>query len=88
MNQIICLYIFVTFLNTLIRSSIPFPYYVYILFRFYEKFKIPGTIGCIDGTLISMVRPKEHEERFYCRKGYHARNAVIVSFLFITLCEL
>ncbi|XP_035430166.2 putative nuclease HARBI1 [Spodoptera frugiperda] len=47
--------------------------------KFYEKFKIPGTIGCIDGTLISMVRPKEHEERFYCRKGYHARNAVIIN---------
>nr|XP_049692948.1 putative nuclease HARBI1 [Helicoverpa armigera]XP_049693305.1 putative nuclease HARBI1 [Helicoverpa armigera]XP_049694269.1 putative nuclease HARBI1 [Helicoverpa armigera]XP_049694270.1 putative nuclease HARBI1 [Helicoverpa armigera] len=47
--------------------------------KFYEKFKMPGTIGCIDGTLVSMVRPKEHEERYYCRKGYHARNAVIIN---------
>ncbi|KAF9420240.1 hypothetical protein HW555_003461 [Spodoptera exigua] len=47
--------------------------------KFYEKFKMPGTIGCVDGTLVSMVRPKEHEERYYCRKGYHARNAVIIN---------
>ncbi|KAH9632626.1 hypothetical protein HF086_004744 [Spodoptera exigua] len=38
---------------------------------------MPGTIGCVDGTLVSMVRHKQHEERYYCRKGYRARNAVI-----------
>ncbi|KAF9405680.1 hypothetical protein HW555_013684 [Spodoptera exigua] len=42
-----------------------------------QGFKMPGTIGCVDGTLVSMVRPKQHEERYYCRKGYRARNAVI-----------
>lgn len=50
-----------------------------LCFSFYEKFKILGVIGCIDGTLVSMVRPKEHEDRYYCRKGYHARNVLIVS---------
>lgn len=46
---------------------------------FFQKFKIPGVIGCIDGTFVSMIRPKEHEERYYCRKGYHARNVLVVS---------
>ncbi|XP_052747820.1 putative nuclease HARBI1 [Galleria mellonella] len=46
---------------------------------FYEKFKIPGVLGCIDGTLVSMVRPHQHEERYYCRKGYHARNVMIIN---------
>ncbi|RVE54870.1 hypothetical protein evm_000637 [Chilo suppressalis] len=41
---------------------------------FYRKFGIPGVIGCIDGTLVAMKKPAENEERFYCRKGYHARN--------------
>lgn len=40
---------------------------------------MPGVIGCIDGTLVSMVLPKEHKERFYCRKGYHAKNAIIIN---------
>ncbi|CAG4993605.1 unnamed protein product [Colias eurytheme] len=42
--------------------------------RFYEKFSIPVVIGCVDGTFVTMVRPTCHEERYYCRKGYHARN--------------
>ncbi|XP_052750889.1 putative nuclease HARBI1 [Galleria mellonella] len=42
--------------------------------RFYEKFKIPGVIGCVDGTFVTIVRPTENEERYYCRKGNHARN--------------
>ncbi|KAG6439701.1 hypothetical protein O3G_MSEX001003, partial [Manduca sexta] len=27
----------------------------------------------------SMIRPKENEERYYCRKGYHARNVLIIN---------
>ncbi|XP_045449952.1 putative nuclease HARBI1 [Melitaea cinxia] len=47
--------------------------------RFFEKFKIPGVIGCVDGTLVAMIRPKTQEERYYCRKGYHARNVLIIN---------
>ncbi|XP_049866795.1 putative nuclease HARBI1 [Pectinophora gossypiella] len=47
--------------------------------RFYEKFKIPAVIGCIDGTLVALKRPAEHEERFFCRKNYHARNVQLIT---------
>lgn len=47
--------------------------------KFFRKFKIPGVIGAIDGTFVAMVRPKMHEERYYCRKGYHARNVLIIN---------
>lgn len=42
---------------------------------------MPGVIGCIDGTLIAIVAPRNHpsEAAFFCRKGYHAINAAIVS---------
>ncbi|XP_041985333.1 putative nuclease HARBI1 isoform X1 [Aricia agestis] len=46
---------------------------------FYNKFKMPGVIGCVDGTLVAMVRPKTNEDRYYCRKGYHARNVLIIN---------
>nr|XP_049706058.1 putative nuclease HARBI1 [Helicoverpa armigera] len=47
--------------------------------RFYKRFGFPATIGCIDGTLVAMKRPAENEERFYCRKGYHARNVQLIT---------
>ncbi|KAL4703688.1 hypothetical protein ACJJTC_005252 [Scirpophaga incertulas] len=47
-------------------------------FRFYEKFKIPSTVGCIDGTHVAIVKPSQNEERFYNRKGYHSRNVLII----------
>lgn len=46
--------------------------------RFYEKFGIPGVIGCIDGTHVAIVRPNEHEERYVCRKKYHSLNVQVV----------
>ncbi|KAL4720655.1 hypothetical protein ACJJTC_018850 [Scirpophaga incertulas] len=53
---------------------------LYVLhYRFYRKFGIPGVIGCIDGTLVALKKPAEHEERFYCRKGYHARNVQLIT---------
>ncbi|KAL0810556.1 hypothetical protein ABMA28_010676 [Loxostege sticticalis] len=47
--------------------------------RFYRKFGIPGVIGCIDGTLVALKKPADNEERFYCRKGYHARNVQLIT---------
>ncbi|XP_048483147.1 putative nuclease HARBI1 isoform X2 [Plutella xylostella] len=46
--------------------------------RFYEIFKIPGVLGCIDGTHIAILRPIEHEERYFNRKGYHSLNVMII----------
>ncbi|KAL0830132.1 hypothetical protein ABMA28_003589 [Loxostege sticticalis] len=46
---------------------------------FYQKFGMPGVVGCIDGTHIAIVKPAEFEERFFNRKRYHSLNAQIVS---------
>lgn len=71
------------FYNNLVVKTICFNSYsnikVYIYFRFYEKFRIPAVVGCIDGTHIAIIRPNQNEERFYNRKGYHSRNVLIVS---------
>ncbi|KAL4721611.1 hypothetical protein ACJJTC_011664 [Scirpophaga incertulas] len=45
---------------------------------FYQKFGIPGVLGCIDGTHISILRPVNYEERYFNRKRYHSLNAQIV----------
>ncbi|RVE40861.1 hypothetical protein evm_014490 [Chilo suppressalis] len=50
--------------------------------RFFEKFQIPGVVGCIDGTFVTMIRPKENEERFYCRKDASFGGASHDSFIF------
>ncbi|RVE41269.1 hypothetical protein evm_014081 [Chilo suppressalis] len=46
--------------------------------RFYNKFGFPGVIGCIDGTHVAIVRPNEHEDRYYCRKNYHSLNVQLI----------
>lgn len=46
---------------------------------FYEKYGIPGVIGCIDGTHIAIIRPAKDEHHFFNRKGFHSINAMIVS---------
>lgn len=50
-------------------------------FRFYEKYRIPGVVGCIDCTHVAIVKPTEHEERFFNRKHFHSINAQVVSLL-------
>ncbi|XP_041983180.1 putative nuclease HARBI1 [Aricia agestis] len=49
-----------------------------IVNRFSNKFGFPGVLGCIDGTHVALVRPSEHEERFFNRKHYHSRNVQII----------
>ncbi|MCP4486169.1 MAG: transposase family protein [Gammaproteobacteria bacterium] len=34
--------------------------------------------GCIDGTLIPIIRPSLHEDQFVDRKGEHSLNAMMV----------
>lgn len=46
---------------------------------FFNRFKIPGVIGLIDGTHIPLIRPVENEHMFFNRKGYHSLNSMIVS---------
>lgn len=47
---------------------------------FYDNFKLPSVVGCIDGTLIFILRPNENEHDCYSRKGRHAINAMIVIY--------
>ncbi|XP_045536867.1 putative nuclease HARBI1 [Papilio machaon] len=46
--------------------------------RFYEKYDIPGVIGCIDCTHIAIVRPSEHEEQYFNRKHFHSINTQVI----------
>ncbi|KAF9787681.1 hypothetical protein SFRURICE_020248 [Spodoptera frugiperda] len=47
--------------------------------KFYNKFGMPGVLGCIDCTHVAIIRPQEHEERYYCRKQYHSLNVQLIS---------
>ncbi|XP_037296239.1 putative nuclease HARBI1 isoform X1 [Manduca sexta] len=47
--------------------------------RFYEKYHIPSILGCIDGTHVAIIRPKENEERYFNRKHFHSKNVMIIS---------
>lgn len=40
---------------------------------------MPGVLGCIDCTHVAIIRPQEHEERYYCRKQYHSLNVQLIS---------
>ncbi|XP_055852085.1 putative nuclease HARBI1 isoform X2 [Episyrphus balteatus] len=46
--------------------------------HFYEKFRIPGVIGCVDGTHIMILRPTENEHIFFNRKGRHSINTMVI----------
>ncbi|XP_060809930.1 putative nuclease HARBI1 [Amyelois transitella] len=47
--------------------------------KFYRSTRLPGVLGCVDGTHVAIVTPHEHEERYFNRKGYHSLNVLIVS---------
>ncbi|XP_067636858.1 putative nuclease HARBI1 [Eurosta solidaginis] len=47
--------------------------------HFYNVSRIPGIIGCVDGTHIKIVAPKkELQNLYYNRKGFYSINAMIV----------
>lgn len=46
---------------------------------FYNKYKIPSIVGCIDGTHIRIIKPSVNEHLYFNRKGYFSMNAMIVS---------
>lgn len=46
---------------------------------FFQKFRMPGIIGAVDGTHIQMVRPAVNEHLYFNRKLKHSINAMVVS---------
>lgn len=40
--------------------------------KFKEKRGFPGVLGCIDGTHIQIMPPKDHPQSYVNRKGYHS----------------
>ena len=46
--------------------------------RFYDIGGFPSVFGCVDGTLIPIIRPSNFENAFVDRKGEHSINAVMV----------
>lgn len=43
-----------------------------------ERRRIPNVLGCIDGSLVPIKSPSQHEEAYVCRKGFHAINVQCV----------
>lgn len=41
---------------------------------FYDDFRFPNTLGCVDGSLIRIKAPPVDENVYVCRKQYHALN--------------
>lgn len=51
--------------------------------EFYRKFGIPGVLGCIDGTHVTTIAPKEGKHLYYNRKGRFSLNVTLVSFKYM-----
>ncbi|XP_065356153.1 putative nuclease HARBI1 [Calliphora vicina] len=45
---------------------------------FMTKYKIPGVIGCVDGTHFGLQRPSSNEHMFFNRKGFHSLNYMVI----------
>ena len=41
---------------------------------FYRRGRFPCVIGCVDGTHIRIQAPKDHENAYVNRKGFHSIN--------------
>ncbi|XP_063894947.1 putative nuclease HARBI1 [Helicoverpa armigera] len=79
-----CLKEVTTALNAphIVRKYIKFPQNInernLIKRQFYDKYGLPGVIGCIDCTHIAIVRPSEHEEQYFNRKHFHSLNTQVI----------
>lgn len=49
-----------------------------IALSFYGKHKIPGVVGCVDGTHVRIIAPSENKHLYYNRKGYFSLNVMLV----------
>ena len=45
---------------------------------FFEIAAFPNVIGCVDGSLIPIKKPTEHEHIYVSRKHYHAINLMVI----------
>ncbi|CAK1578757.1 unnamed protein product [Parnassius mnemosyne] len=46
--------------------------------KFYDKYGLPAVVGCIDCSHVAIVRPSEHEERYFNRKHFHSINTQVI----------
>ncbi|CAH0720890.1 unnamed protein product, partial [Brenthis ino] len=89
-----CLHEVTGALNTceILRKYIKFPMTQHereiIMKDFMEKFGFPGVIGCIDGTHVALIRPKEHEEAYFNRKNYHSLNVLLICDAKLTILHV
>ncbi|XP_045450229.1 putative nuclease HARBI1 [Melitaea cinxia] len=78
--------------NEILRKYIKFPMAQHereiIMKDFMEKFGFPGVIGCIDGTHVALIRPKEHEETYFNRKNYHSLNVLLICDAKLTILHV
>ncbi|XP_017492902.1 PREDICTED: putative nuclease HARBI1, partial [Rhagoletis zephyria] len=44
---------------------------------FLSKYKIPGVVGCVDGTHFGLQKPTSDEHMFFNRKGFYSPNSMI-----------
>ena len=67
----------------LVRQNIKFPKTLeeknIVKQSFFNVSGIGGIIGAVDGTLIPLLCPTLEPHSFYCRKRFHAINAMLVS---------
>ncbi|XP_017479894.1 PREDICTED: putative nuclease HARBI1 isoform X1 [Rhagoletis zephyria] len=77
-----CVQVVATALNNIAHRHIKFPKredFPALKIKFMEKYQFPGIIGLIDGTHIKISAPKkEIEHVYYCRKGGHSKNVMII----------
>ena len=45
---------------------------------FYKIRQLPGVIGCVDGTRVWIITPRDHEANFVNRKGYDSLNVQVI----------
>ena len=50
-----------------------------LMHNFFRKCQIPGVIGCIDGTHIRIQKPRQFENAYVNRKGYHSINVQVIA---------
>lgn len=49
--------------------------------HFHSKFGFPGVVGCVDGTHVKILGPKEELRHvYYNRKGFYSINAMLVCY--------
>lgn len=49
---------------------------------FYEHFNMPGTLGALDGTHVTIIKPNEYQHHYFNRKGIHSLNVLVISDAF------